>query len=88
VGGRYRSTVPGRAGPPVRGQSMLGVGDSLEVVTPGAGGYGPPRERDPVRVRRDLEEGKISARTAREIHGLDIVGVVAEPEISNRESQK
>jgi N-methylhydantoinase B len=41
------------------------------VVTPGAGGYGPPEQRARELVRRDLREGKITARTAREVYGLD-----------------
>ena len=39
------------------------VGESVEIVTPGAGGYGPPAERDPVAVERDLADGCISLAT-------------------------
>jgi len=35
-------------------------GDSVTIVTPGAGGYGPPREREHALIARDLREGKIS----------------------------
>lgn len=47
------------------GRGLMGVGASVAVVTPGAGGYGPPTERDPARVRADLDDGRISDATAR-----------------------
>jgi N-methylhydantoinase B len=40
------------------------------VVTPGAGGFGPPQQRDPAAAARDLEEGAISVATARDIYGV------------------
>ena len=39
-------------------------------MSPGGGGYGDPRERDPAAVKRDLVEGKISADVARKVYGL------------------
>jgi N-methylhydantoinase B len=33
------------------------AGDRVEVLTPGGGGYGPPEERDPAAVARDLGRG-------------------------------
>lgn len=36
-------------------------GDAVKIVTPGAGGYGPPAERDPALIERDRREGKVSA---------------------------
>jgi N-methylhydantoinase B len=57
--------------PPLeRGTGVLKPGQSVTVVTPGAGGYGDPRTRDRALVRRDLREGKISARAARDSYGL------------------
>ena len=44
-------------------------GDVLRVMSPGGGGYGDPRERDPAAVKRDLVEGKISAAVARAVYG-------------------
>ena len=68
-GGRFRvSAAGGTLGEGGRG--LMNTGASVEVVTPGAGGYGPPTERDPERVRRDLEDGRISDETARK-HGLN-----------------
>jgi len=48
----------------------LANGDVLRVVSPGGGGFGDPRARDPAAVRRDLVEGKISLAAARKIYGL------------------
>ena len=45
-------------------------GDVLRVMSPGGGGYGDPRERDPAAVKRDLVEGKISADVAQKVYGL------------------
>jgi N-methylhydantoinase B len=44
-------------------------GDTISYRTCGGGGYGPPEERDPERVARDVREGKISAERAREVYG-------------------
>jgi N-methylhydantoinase B len=50
----------------------LEVGDVISVRTCGGGGYGPPGERDPESVRRDVREGKISAERARDVYGVAI----------------
>jgi N-methylhydantoinase B len=47
-------------------------GDVLRVMSPGGGGYGDPRERDPAAVKRDLVEGKISPSAAHEKYGVDV----------------
>lgn len=47
-------------------------GDAVSIRTPGAGGYGDPRERDRTLVERDLREERISPEIARDIYGLDI----------------
>mgnify|MGYP001185716270 CR=1 FL=1 len=49
---------------------LLDVGETIRIVTPGAGGYGPPKERDPDAVLRDVREGKVSAEVARDVYGL------------------
>ena len=40
-------------------------GDIVSIRSCGGGGYGPPQERDPARVLRDVLEGKVSAERAR-----------------------
>ena len=39
----------------------------------GGGGFGPPEERDPERVLRDVLEGKVSVERAREHYRVAIV---------------
>ncbi|GHD61187.1 methylhydantoinase [Thalassobaculum fulvum] len=50
-------------------QATLKAGQWFEVVTPGAGGYGPPEKRARDAVVRDLAEGVIDAATAKEAYG-------------------
>lgn len=52
--------------------SLLFPGESVSVVTPGAGGYGDPRERDRSSVLRDLLEERISKESAMKDYGLDL----------------
>jgi N-methylhydantoinase B len=47
----------------------LREGDAVTIVTPGAGGYGPPAERDRARLARDCREGKVSAQVAGDVYG-------------------
>ena len=49
--------------------AVLATGQWFAVVTPGAGGFGPPARRDPAAVKRDLAEGVISSETARAAYG-------------------
>lgn len=44
----------------------------VSIQTPGAGGYGNPKERDAERIRKDLREEKISPEKAREDYGVSI----------------
>jgi N-methylhydantoinase B len=48
-------------------------GDVISVRSSGGGGYGPPEEREPERVLRDVLEGKVSAERAREVYRVAIV---------------
>ena len=65
-GGRCRIEYSPGVAPPVGAQTFLKPGQSVSIVTPGAGGYGDPRRRDRALVRRDLAEGTISREVARE----------------------
>jgi N-methylhydantoinase B len=44
----------------------------ISVRTCGGGGYGPPEERDPERVLRDVLEGKVSRERARDFYRVAI----------------
>ncbi|HEY4349165.1 MAG TPA: hydantoinase B/oxoprolinase family protein [Gaiellaceae bacterium] len=50
----------------------LEPGDVISVRTCGGGGYGPPEERDPAHVLRDVLEGKISAERARDLYRVEV----------------
>jgi N-methylhydantoinase B len=41
-------------------------------VTPGAGGHGPARERDPRLVAADVRNGKISVARARDVYRVAV----------------
>jgi N-methylhydantoinase B len=47
-----------------KGVDHLKAGDLLSIRLPGSGGYGPPWERDPERVRWDVLNGKVSLESA------------------------
>jgi N-methylhydantoinase B len=49
-------------------------GDVISYRTCGGGGYGPPSERDPGLVLRDVREGKVSVERAREVYGVVVEG--------------
>ena len=44
-------------------------GDRVRLWTPGGGGYGDPRERDPAAIDEDLREGYVSAASAARDYG-------------------
>jgi N-methylhydantoinase B len=50
----------------------LKPGDVVSYRTCGGGGYGPPEERDPRLVLRDVREGKVSLLRAREVFRVGI----------------
>lgn len=47
----------------------IGVGDRVEVMTPGGGGYGDPARRDPALVRRDVRRGYYTPGQAEALWG-------------------
>ncbi len=48
----------------------LRAGQTMRVVTTGGGGWGDPLEREPERVRIDVEHGKVSRNAARDDYGV------------------
>ena len=48
----------------------LQAGDTVTIVTPGAGGWGSPFEREPARVLRDVQEELISIERAAGAYGV------------------
>lgn len=49
----------------------LKAGDRMGICNFGGGGYGDPKKRDPELVKRDLEDGFISERKAKEVYGYN-----------------
>jgi N-methylhydantoinase B len=46
--------------PFANGSGKLRAGETVEIITPGAGGYGVASERNPASVERDLADGCIN----------------------------
>jgi N-methylhydantoinase B/oxoprolinase/acetone carboxylase alpha subunit len=51
---------------------VLEPGETIVAVGSGGGGYGPPWERDPERVRKDVAEGWISRDRAESVYGVGL----------------
>ena len=68
-GGRCRFVVSSGAEQTGPGSYTLHKGDTVEIYTPGAGGHGDPRQRDPEAVARDAREGRYDATTLRDVFG-------------------
>jgi N-methylhydantoinase B len=59
---------------PAKATVSLEAGDVVSYRTCGGGGYGPPEERDPERVLRDVLEDKVSAERARDVYRVAVAG--------------
>ncbi len=57
-----------------RRDGIVPAGRAATAMTAGGGGWGDPATRDRALVRRDLKEGRISAKSAREIYRLEDEG--------------
>jgi N-methylhydantoinase B/oxoprolinase/acetone carboxylase alpha subunit len=66
---RTFSEVYGTASPSKFTNIVLEPGDEVLIDSPGGGGYGDPRERDPERVARDVKQEFVSVEAARERYG-------------------
>lgn len=69
-------TLEGEAFVPKHGSKVAGVqmsaGDEITLSLPGGGGYGDPFERDPERVKSDVQRDLIGRERARERYGVAI----------------
>ena len=59
---------------PAKATVSLEAGDVVSYRTCGGGGYGPPEERDPERVLRDVLEDKVSVERARDVYRVAVTG--------------
>ncbi len=55
-----------------KGRQTIGSGERLVLELPGGGGYGPPADRDPQRVRDDVIDGLVSIDSARQDYGVEL----------------
>ena len=51
------------------GDEIIEEGDMIRIRTPGGGGYGNPRDREHELIRKDLEAGFITEKSAKEDYG-------------------
>jgi N-methylhydantoinase B len=56
---------------PGKGRHLVPKGDRIVIRSPGGGGLGDPRMRDAALVRRDVENELVSAKTARDVYGVE-----------------
>jgi len=54
---------------PSKGAFKVPGGSVVEMITPGSGGFGEPRERDRAAIEADLKEGYVSAEGAKRDYG-------------------
>jgi N-methylhydantoinase B len=69
-GGHCHFSYSQDADPPQKGYTFLKHGQSVTIVTPGAGGYGDPAQRDRDLLARDIADGKVSPSAARRLYGF------------------
>jgi N-methylhydantoinase B len=55
---------------PSKGAFDAPAGSVVDMITPGSGGFGPPRERDPAAIGRDLIGGYVTETAAREAYSV------------------
>ncbi len=78
--GPIRRVLPTMPTEPVTLQS----GDVFRHVMAGGGGYGDPLERDPLLLREDLLDGKMTAGHAAEFYGVVVHGTEIDLEATRR----
>jgi len=55
---------------PSKGAFLAPAGSVVDMVTPGSGGFGSPRERDPAAIGRDLLDGYVTEAAARDAYAI------------------
>ncbi len=73
--------------PAVSASRSFSSGDSIQVSTPGGGGWGNPNERGPQQVRADVLRGFVSRESAESVYGV-VLGHSPIFEINEDETRK
>jgi N-methylhydantoinase B len=55
-----------------KGFQVIPDGERLVLELPGGGGMGPPAERDPLLLARDIRDGLVGPNAARSLYGVEI----------------
>lgn len=81
---------PGGANEPLhsKGVHLVGQGEVVRFQVSGAGGYGPPHEREPEAVRRDVLEGYVSRERALEDYGVALTDSLEIDEAATAEARE
>ena len=69
--GKANVVLRGGAAPFDHGSGGLRAGEIIEVITAGSGGYGPPEQREPDMVRRDVAQDRIDATAAARLYRFE-----------------
>ena len=56
---------------PGKGRHLVPAGSRIVILSPGGGGLGDPRRRDPMLIRQDVENELVSVTTAQDVYGLE-----------------
>jgi N-methylhydantoinase B len=64
----------GTRSPDPKQKTVVEPGEEVTLELAGGGGYGPPAERDPALVLRDVEAGILSRAVAAEVYGVVVEG--------------
>jgi len=67
---------------PSKGAFLAPAGSVVDMIVPGSGGFGPPQQRDPASIGRDLLDGYITPASAKNDYGI------AEPETLRKAAEK
>jgi N-methylhydantoinase B len=77
------TTPDGKSRPlPSKGAFLAPAGSVVDMIVPGSGGFGPPAQRDPTAIGRDLLDGYITPASAKQDYGI------ADPELLRKAAEK
>lgn len=71
--GQFRRRADGTLEPlPASAEVLIGPDEAIVSISSGGGGYGNPKDRNPLKVLHDVREGWISRERAASIYGVQI----------------